>query len=154
MEPLELVQKYYDQTDAPSRDFEDNWIEPDFKMADAPLGLWFEGREQHWAFAQAVAAANPDPESGQTAASGQTVQCHEYLGSPDRGVIRWTWTARGATVPRIFGLAPVPGEFKVQGLGLVTFRNGRLATLEEFWDSADLRRRLGADIPQPKIPSA
>jgi hypothetical protein len=148
MEPLELVQRYHNQVDAPSRDFEDNWIDPDFQMADAPLGLWFEGREQHWAFAQAVAATNPDP------GSWQTVQCHEYLGSADRGVVRWTWTARGASVPRIFGLAPVPGEFKVEGLGLVTFRDGRLATLEEFWDSADLRRRLGADIPEPRIPSA
>ncbi len=42
-------------------------IDPGFQMADAPLGLWFKGREQQTrAFAQAVAAAKPDAGSGPT----------------------------------------------------------------------------------------
>ena len=38
----------------------------------------------------------------------------------------------------------------MEGLALVTFRKGKLATLREFYDGADMLRLLGAKIPAPQ----
>ena len=139
--PTETVQALYNISSGivPLADL-DQIVDPDVLWIDAPLGIRLQGIHEVRRQLEAAQPAIPP--------AGPGVDCLEYFGDATRGVVRWLWRASGNVAP-VFGLDRVDGTFEVTGLGLVSFRGGLLASLEEFWDGADLQRRLGATIPAP-----
>jgi hypothetical protein len=145
MNQLQMMQTYYNlfSTKA-ARTVLDSLLDGEFVAEDGPLGLRLVGKEAAWKY-----LTNLDTARGGREAPDR-IDCHEYIGSPERGVVRWTWTFRGDVITPLFGLTPIEREVKVEGLALVTFRKGKLATLQEFYDGADMLRQLGAKIPAPQ----
>jgi SnoaL-like polyketide cyclase len=145
MTPLHTVQAYYNlYTAKPSREVLDTQLDDQFVTEDGPLGIRVEGKEAVWQFATKRDTARAGKEST------SWINCHEYLGTAERGVVRWTWTFRGDVITPLFGLDPIERDIVVEGLALVTFRDGKLATLYEFYDGAEMLRQLGAKIPAPQ----
>jgi len=142
MTQLQTVQAYYNLfTAKPSREVLDSQLDDQLVTEDGPLGFRLVGKEAVWQFATTRDTAREGKKST------SWVKCHEYLGTSERGVVRWTWTFRGDGVTPRFGLDPIEKEIEIEGLALVTFRNGKLATLDEFYDGAEMLRQLGAKIP-------
>ena len=145
MTPLQTVQAYYNLLTAkPSREVLDTQLDDQLVAEEGPLGVRLVGKETVWQFATTRDTAREGRESP------SRIQCHEYFGTAERGVVRWTWTFRGDVITPLFGLDPMERDIVVEGLALVTFRDGKLATLSEFYDGAEMLRQVGAKIPAPQ----
>jgi ketosteroid isomerase-like protein len=53
----------------------------------------------------------------------------------------------------LLGLPRTDKVAELDGVAIVTFRDGKLTSLTEYWDAASAMRQLGADIHQPRFPS-
>ena len=138
MTPLEMIQAYYKLFYAPRREDLEAIVHSDFQADDDPIGLHVRSREELWSMVHGAAETRGD--------QPVAVEVTAWFGDEEVGVASWVWTAPG-TSAAMFGLPTVEGSFDVHGLGHFTFKEGKLASLVEYWDSAEFLRWLGADVP-------
>ena len=143
--PLETVRAYYRLFEQASREALDRLVDDDFALDDNPIDWHLRGKEDLWR------TVNRDRPAGAGEENSGSFVVEEYFGDEAAGAARWVWKATGATAA-IFGLPPSGSLAEVHGVALVTFHDGKLKSLTEYWDAAGLLRQLGADVPQGRMP--
>ena len=68
--------------------------------------------------------------------------CNAYSGSAESGAVEWTWRAKHAS--KFMGVDAKGKETTVQGVSILTFKNGKIASQRDFWDANAMYRQLGA----------
>lgn len=138
MQPADLVRGYYSLFERASREVLDEVVHDDFELTDAPFAWTLRGKEAVWKTVDGAPQLEP----------GAFV-CDRYFGDENAGAMHWSWDVRpeAAAIYRL----PIGAGARVEGVALVTFRDGKLATLTEYWDSADLLRQLGVELPRARM---
>ena len=65
-----------------------------------------------------------------------------YSGSAESGAVEWTWQTKHAS--EFMGVDAKGKETTVQGVSILTFKNGKIASQRDFWDANAMYRQLGA----------
>ena len=68
--------------------------------------------------------------------------CNAYSGGADGGAVEWTWQAKH--VSEFMGIDAKGKKTTVQGVSILTFKNGKIASQRDFWDANAMYRQLGA----------
>ena len=139
MAAADLVKAYYGLFSRPARDILDAVVHPDFELDDAPLNWHLRGKEAVWKAVDRPALLEP----------GEFV-CDAYFGDEDAGAMHWTWDV-SPKFAATFSVTPPDGRARVEGVALVTFRDGKLKSLKEHWDSASLLRQFGVSLPEARM---
>jgi ketosteroid isomerase-like protein len=140
MTPMEKIQLFYDlvRTGGASQDVIDGLIDDEMTMDD---DCWGGIHHRGKASIGRMLARPIDPH-----AVPRTTICREYFGDEHAGAARWEWRAPGAFAQR-YGIA-TERPLAFDGVGLFTFREGRILSNREFYDMAGFLRDLGlVDVP-------
>ncbi|MGQ0465975.1 MAG: ester cyclase [Sporichthyaceae bacterium] len=73
-----------------------------------------------------------------------TMTAIEHLAAGDRVVTRFVLS--GTHEGEIGGQPPTGRKFSVEGIGIYTFRDGRICEMTVAWDGLGLNRQLGVDL--------
>ena len=65
-----------------------------------------------------------------------------YSGGTDGGAVEWTWRAKHAG--EFMGVDAKGKETSVEGVSILTFKNGTITSQRDFWDANAMYRQLGA----------
>ena len=139
MTPGEKVQAYYGLFTAPSRETLDAIVHDDFALDDDPFDWHIRGKEALWK------TVDREP----LLKLGEFV-CDAYHGDEESGATHWVWDV-GPQFSGIYGLPAGDQRAHLEGVAVVTFREGKLASLKEHWDSASLLRQFGVALPDPNM---
>jgi steroid delta-isomerase-like uncharacterized protein len=110
----------------------------DTTFEDATVGAPLRGVDAYRRFAEGYGSAFPD--------------ARFTLGEPLAGGGRVVseWTVTGTHRGTLAGLAPTGRRVTVRGATVTELRDGKVARIANYWDSASLSRQLGAPVaPQP-----
>lgn len=82
-----------------------------------------------------------------------TITVDDLVAATDKVLVRWT--ARGTHRGEFLGKAPTGKKSQVQGITVLSFRNGKIAEDFTQWDALGLLRDLGISAEAtPKAPQA
>ncbi|OAI39451.1 hypothetical protein AYO38_07615 [bacterium SCGC AG-212-C10] len=143
MTPLEIVRTYYSLFDSPSREKLDSVVTDDFALDDNPIDWHLRGKEDLWRTVDR-------PHSAPPADQPPAFVVVDYVGDAERGAAKWHWRVTGGGAVML-GLPRTDKVAEVDGVAMVTFSDGKLTSLTEYWDAASAMRQLGADIHQPRF---
>jgi steroid delta-isomerase-like uncharacterized protein len=65
-----------------------------------------------------------------------------YTGGPEAGAAEWTWHAKHGG--EFMGMPAAGKSTEVRGVSVLTFRNGKIVSQRDYWDSGTALRQLGA----------
>ena len=67
--------------------------------------------------------------------------CTAYSGSAESGAVEWTWHTKHAG--EFMGVDAKGKETTVQGVSILTFKDGKIPSQSDFWDASAMYRQLG-----------
>ena len=65
-----------------------------------------------------------------------------YQGGPEGGVVEWTWRAEHAR--DFLGVDAKGKQTEVEGVSVLTFKDGKITSQRDIWDGVAALRQLGA----------
>ena len=68
--------------------------------------------------------------------------CNAYDGGAESGAVEWTWQTKHAS--KFMGVDTKGKETTGQGVSILTFKDGKIATQHDLWDANAMYRQLGA----------
>ena len=75
--------------------------------------------------------------------AGEHVFTHNvYSGGTESGAVEWTWQTKHAS--EFMGVDARGKETTVQGVSILTFKDGKIPSQSDFWDASAMYRQLGA----------
>lgn len=80
------------------------------------------------------------------------IQIKEVTSEDDRAAVRWHATGTFSGPGSFQGLSPTGRAIEMEGVDMVTVRDGKVAHLEAFMDGMSLARQLGAMPPKGSPP--
>jgi len=106
----------------------------DIKFEDVTFGDRANGKDElKRAFTSYFAAPG---------ASENVFTVSAYTGNFEAGAAEWTWDAKHKG--EFMGVQAAGKETHVRGVSVLTFRNAKVSTQRDYWDSAAVLRQLGA----------
>lgn len=106
----------------------------DVSFEDVTLGDRAAGKTE---VKQALSGFLASPSSGENVFSVTS-----YTGNSEGGAAEWSWEAKHAG--EFMGVQAAGKKTRVNGVSVLTFRDRKIASQRDYWDSAALLRQLGA----------
>lgn len=75
----------------------------------------------------------------------KTAKIDDIFGTEDRVVFRWTCT--GVHKGDLQGIAPTNKNFKISGISIYRFNNGKITEIIQMWDRLGLLEQIGEVEP-------
>lgn len=135
--PEQKVRAYYALFGEASESSINQLVHEDYALEDAQLGMVIDGREAFQAmFVPGGNRVYP-------------ITVIAYFGDDRAGAVhvRVRWPTK--YIAPAWGLSGTDEEIEFEAVGLITFRDGKIASHLDFWDSGLLYQRLGGDFPNP-----
>jgi steroid delta-isomerase-like uncharacterized protein len=77
------------------------------------------------------------------------VRIDDIFAINDKVVVRWT--TQGIHQGELQGIAPTDSEFKINGISIYRFENGKISDIWQEWDRLGLLEQIGEVQPSPAL---
>lgn len=153
MTPAEKVEAYFNMSakEPADRQLFDEIVHDDVVLTDSPAGVKISGKEAIWQTMDVPVEHKQGP---------GTMSFHtefiEYIGDEHQGYASWKFRPAGAFA-LLWGFSePVDiAEADAVEASIAikfVFKEGKIISMDEFWNPIPVIRQFGIDIPEPGIP--
>ena len=136
-----VARSYFEALDRRERQAPTQWYAPDgvgrfYGLQDEP-----NPRSEVQAFFDELFDAFPD----------FSLEILDLYAEGDHAVVRWRGTGSFTGSSTFMGLVPTGQRLDLEGVGIVHVRDGKIARIDAYTDTAEMARQLGAMPPRDSL---